>query len=175
MNAVPLDQGFLSGDKKASNAGPESRRLPVLAAVDLGAESCRISLLRWVDGEPEIRLVHRFPNSASADGTGLHWDIGAICKGVEEGLRTCAQLAPEGIAAIGVDGWAVDYVRLDPGGQPVANPFCYRDPRNVKSQNLVHSKISPQRLYELTGIQILTLNSLYQLHADGDTEQSLPW
>jgi len=108
MNAVPQDQGPLSGDKKAgSSAGPESRRFPVLAAVDLGAESCRISLLRWVDGEPEIRLVHRFPNSASADGTGLHWDIGAICKGVEDGLRTCAQLAPEGIAAIGAIRFAI--------------------------------------------------------------------
>ncbi len=72
---------------------------------------------------------------------------------MEEGLRACAQLAPEGIAAIGVDGWAVDYVRLGPEGQPVANPFCYRDQRNVESQNLVHGKISPQRLYELTGFR----------------------
>ena len=176
MNAVPQDQGPLSGDKKAgSNAGPESRRFPVLAAVDLGAESCRISLLRWVDGAPEIRLVHRFPNSASADGTGLHWDIGAICKGVEDGLRTCAQLAPEGIAAIGVDGWAVDYVRLGPGGKPVGNPFCYRDERTGEAQKRVHSRISPQQLYELTGIQILSINTLYQLVADQAAEQKLPW
>jgi rhamnulokinase len=148
---------------------------PVLVAVDLGAESCRVSLLHWIEGQPEIRLIHRFVNSARNVGNGLRWDIAAIQDGVEKGLRACAQLAPEGIAAIGVDGWAVDYVRLGRGGQPVANPFCYRDERTVESQNLVHSRISPDRLYELTGTQILALNTLYQLRADGDAEQNLPW
>ena len=39
----------------------------------------------------------------------------------------------------------------------------------------MHARISPDRLYQLTGVQILSLNTLYQLHADRDTEQSLPW
>ena len=151
------------------------KKKPVLVAVDLGAESCRVSLLRWIDGQPEIRLVHRFANAARNEGDGLRWNIAAICQGVEEGLRVCAQLAPEGIAAIGVDGWAVDYVRLDSGGQPVADPFCYRDERTVNAQDLVHSRISANRLYQLTGVQILALNTLYQLQADRPTEQSLPW
>jgi rhamnulokinase len=146
-----------------------------LVAVDLGAESCRVSLLRWTDGRPEIRLVHRFPNSARNEGNGLRWDIAAICKGVEEGLRSCAQLAPEGIDAIGVDGWAVDYVRLGPNTKPVADPFCYRDERTAQALDQVHRRISAARLYELTGVQILPLNTLYQLHADRDTEQNLPW
>ena len=172
MNEVPHDQNPVFGGQLAAKAG---KKKPVLVAVDLGAESCRVSLLRWIDGRPEIRLVHRFANSAQDLGHGLRWNIAAIQEGVEQGLHSCAKLAPEGIAAIGVDGWAVDYVRLGPEGQPVADPFCYRDPRNVKSQNLVHGKISPQRLYELTGVQILTLNTLYQLHADNVTEQSFPW
>ena len=109
------------------------------------------------------------------DGNGLRWDIRAICEGVEEGLRICAQLAPEGIAAIGVDGWAVDYVRLGPDGKPIANPFCYRDERTMEAQKRVHARISPERLYELTGVQILSFNTLYQLAADRDSEQSLPW
>jgi rhamnulokinase len=148
---------------------------PVLVAVDLGAESCRVSLLRWIDGQPDILLVHRFANAAQDKGNGLRWDIAAICKGVEEGLRTCAPLAPEGIAAIGVDGWAVDYVRLGTDGKPVANPFCYRDERTLAGQEQVHSRISPDRLYELTGVQIISLNTLYQLPADGPAEQHLPW
>jgi rhamnulokinase len=171
MNEVSRDRDPASGDKLAA----KGRTRPGLVAVDLGAESCRVSLLRWIEGQPEIRLVHRFANSARDYRSGLRWDIAAIQRGVEEGLRACAQLAPEGIAAIGVDGWAVDYVRLDPGGQPVANPFCYRDERTVESQDFVHSRISPDRLYQLTGIQILALNTLYQLRADDDAQQSLPW
>ncbi|MGH9503739.1 MAG: rhamnulokinase [Terriglobales bacterium] len=151
------------------------RKKPVLVAVDLGAESCRVSLLRWIDGEPEVRLVHRFANSAQNHGNGLRWNIASIAKGVEEGLRTCASLAPEGIAAIGVDGWAVDYVRLNQDGQPVADPFCYRDGRAAEAQKQVLSRISADRLYQLTGVQILYLNTLYQLHADGRPEQNLLW
>jgi len=33
-----------------------------LVAVDLGAQSCRVSILRWERGVPQIRVVHRFPN-----------------------------------------------------------------------------------------------------------------
>jgi len=151
------------------------KQRPALVAVDLGAESCRVSLLHWRNGQPEIQLVHRCPNAAKNDGSGLRWDIAAIVRGVDEGLRACARLAPEGIAAIGVDGWAVDYVRLGADGKPVANPFCYRDERAVAGQQQVHSRISPDRLYELTGVQIISLNTLYQLRADQPKEQSIPW
>jgi rhamnulokinase len=159
---------------RASQDQARNRR-PALIAVDLGAESCRVSLLRWIDGTADIQLVHRFANSAQDQGNGLRWNIAAICDGVEEGLRICAQLAPEGITSIGVDGWAVDYVRLQANAEPVANPFCYRDERTVKAQEEVHSRISPDRLYQLTGVQILPLNTLYQLHADRKEEQKLSW
>lgn len=163
------------GNKAAERNGISGQERPVLVAVDLGAESCRVSLLRWVDGQAEIRLIHRFANSAKNEGNGLRWDIGAIVKGVEDGLRACAQLAPEGIAAVGVDGWAVDYVRLEPKGEPTGNPYCYRDERTLATLKDIHSRISPQRLYELTGVQILSLNTLYQLRADRESEQSLSW
>src|SRR5690349_2165820 len=98
-------------------------------AVDLGAQSCRVSLLRWIDGAPQITVVHRFPNAPLESHGALRWDIAKIVAGVESGLRACASRAPEGIASIAIDGWAVDYVRLDQDGQPVENPFCYRDQR----------------------------------------------
>ena len=39
----------------------------------------------------------------------------------------------------------------------------------------MHSRISPDRLYQFTGVQIITLNTLYQLRADVPAEQNLPW
>jgi rhamnulokinase len=137
-----------------------------IVAVDLGAESCRVSLLRWADARPNIRLVHRFPNNPREVDGGLRWDLNCIVSGVEAGLRRCADLAPEGIRSIAVDGWAVDYVRLDAAGDPLADPFCYRDPRNVAAQTEAHRKCSQQRMRELTGIQILAFNTVYQLYAD---------
>ena len=135
-------------------------------AVDLGAESCRVSLLRWKAGRAAIELVHRFPNNPREIDGGLRWDLACIVNGVEDGLRKCAKLAPEGIRSLAVDGWAVDYVRIDAAGNPLADPFCYRDPRTVKAERSAHRKCSQERMRELTGIQILALNTVYQLHAD---------
>jgi rhamnulokinase len=148
-----------------------------LVAVDLGAQSCRVSLLRWHRGEPEIEVIHRFSNAPLSTNDGLRWDAEAIFEGIMTGLRSCAGYAPEGIASVAVDGWAVDYVRLDRRGNPVALPFCYRDTRTEEAENEVHSVLPPARLYSLTGIQILRLNTLYQLYADklAGFDPRLPW
>ncbi|QNI36052.1 rhamnulokinase [Edaphobacter albus] len=143
---------------------PKDRRASI--AVDLGAESCRVSLLRWTDEGPKVQLVHRCSNGPVRREDGLHWPLDQIVEGVEEGLRRCAELAPEGVRSIAVDGWAVDYVRLNEDGTPIAEPFCYRDERNVRAAEELHKKISPDRMREITGIQQLTINTLYQLYAD---------
>jgi rhamnulokinase len=141
-----------------------------LIAVDLGAESCRVSLLRWIDGKPVIALVERFGNApreiSAALGGGLRWDLGKIVLGLDAGLRKCAAIATEGIRSIAVDGWGVDFVRVDAAGQPLADPFCYRDERAVAAMRELHKRISPERLRELTGVQLITINTLYQLFAD---------
>ena len=143
---------------------PNDQRASI--AVDLGAESCRVSLLRWKNGRASIELVHRFPNNPREIDGGLRWDLNCIVSGVEEGMRRCAELASEGIRSVAVDGWAVDYVRVDAAGLPLADPFCYRDPRTVKSERSAHRKCSQERMRELTGVQILPLNTVYQLYAD---------
>ena len=143
-----------------------SAKRAALVAVDLGAQSCRVSLLRWKQGQSQLHVIHRFPNAPIAREEGLHWDIGRIFDGVKDGLRLCAEAAPEGIASVGVDGWAVDYVRLDGNGDAIADPFCYRDERTQEAEKKVHQIIPPSRLYRLTGIQLLGLNTIYQLYAD---------
>ena len=120
-------------------------------AIDLGAESCRVSLLRWRDGTPEITLIHRIPNGPVHANGSLRWPFDKILAGLEDGLRKAAAAAPEGIASIAVDGWAVDYVRLGADGNALANPHCYRDERTVATKEIGGSKsssrmgISPRR------------------------------
>ena len=155
----------------AASTEPSDKRARV--AIDLGAESCRVSLLRWIDGKPQIELVHRMPNGPVHAGTSLHWPLSRILAGLEEGLRQAAEFAPEGISSIGVDGWAVDYVRLGPDGTPLDEPFCYRDERTVATKQRADKIISPEALFARTGAQPLRINSLYQLLADTDTHA--PW
>ncbi|HUE44564.1 MAG TPA: FGGY family carbohydrate kinase [Candidatus Sulfotelmatobacter sp.] len=148
-----------------------------LIAVDLGAQSCRVSLLRFRDDEPVVEVVHRFANGPVSSEKGLHWNIEEIWEGVQAGIRVCAALAIEGIASIGVDGWAVDYVRLHESGYPESNPFCYRDLRTEHTEKEVHALIPKERLYELTGTQILRINTIYQLFADklAGKAATTPW
>jgi rhamnulokinase len=140
---------------------------PALVAIDLGAESCRVSLLRWQGDEARISMVRRFENSPQDCGTaGWRWNLDRICRELEAGLRSCAELAPEGIASIGVTGWAVDCVRLDDSGKPLGLPFCYRDERNLSAMEEVHAMVAAETLYARTGVQVQPINTIYQLYAD---------
>jgi rhamnulokinase len=157
---------------------------PALVAIDLGAESCRVSLLQGQQesATPTISIVRRFPNAPwvpdSAEGpTGIRWNLERMCEELLAALHACAECAPEGIAGIGVTGWAVDYVRLDASGQPLAPPFCYRDPRTNSAFTAVHERIPADQLYAQTGVQIQPLNTIYQLYADNlaGVPVNAPW
>ncbi len=140
---------------------------PTLVAVDLGAESCRVSMLLWQGDAASVKMVRRFANAPVDRGAaGLRWDLERICTELEVALHNCADLAPEGIDAIGVTGWAVDYVRLDPNGIPLAPPYCYRDSRTQSTMAAVHAVLPAAQLYARTGVQIQALNTIYQLYAD---------
>jgi rhamnulokinase len=152
---------------------PEDRR--AMIAIDLGAESCRVSLLRWRDGAPRIELVHRHANGPLNQHGELHWDLKQITQQVDIGLRKSAEIASEGVRSIAVDGWAVDYVRLNPQGEAIADPFCYRDERTIRAQPEVFKRISPQRLWSITGIGMGRLNTIYQLFAEKEELRDKPW
>jgi rhamnulokinase len=152
---------------------PADRR--AMIAIDLGAESCRVSLLRWRDGQPQIELVHRHANGPVSLHGELRWDLKQITQQVDIGLRKSAEIASEGVRSIAVDGWAVDYVRLNQPGEPIADPFCYRDERNIRAQAEVFKLISPQRLWSITGIGMSRINTLYQLFADAGELHDKPW
>jgi len=148
-----------------------------LVAIDLGAESCRVSLLRWRGDVPEIQMLHRITNGPVQVGIHLHWPLDRILAGVEEGLRKAAAAAPEGIRSIAVDGWAVDYVRLGPDGKPIHAPFCYRDERNAVAKEVIETLISPEALFAQTGAFPLRINTVYQLFADNraGVDPKAPW
>jgi rhamnulokinase len=165
-----LKPGSESGRTSQPARDPRAR-----IAIDLGAESCRVSLLRWIDDRPTISEVHRIPNGPVQRGSSLRWPLQRILTGLEEGLRRAAYLATEGIASIAVDGWAVDYVRLDEDGKPLQDPFCYRDERTIKSKERADAILSPENAFRRTGAQPLRINTVYQLLADEPDIASARW
>jgi rhamnulokinase len=150
---------------------------PARIALDLGAESCRVSLLRWNGDTPRIDFVHRIPNGPVHSGANLHWPLATILAGLEEGLRKAAAAAPEGVASIAVDCWGVDYVRLAPDGSALRDPFCYRDERTIATKEAAERILPPFELYQRTGALPWRLNSMYQLLADPEAgiDPHAPW
>jgi rhamnulokinase len=146
-------------------------------AIDLGAQSCRVSLLRWLGSKPSIKVVHRIPNAPVHQGTSLHWNLDSILAGLEEGLRKAAEIADEGVASIAVDCWGVDYVRIDANGKPLGAPFCYRDERTTATKEEGDRRIAPYDLYQITGAMPAKLNTAYQLMADpaAGIDAKTPW
>src|SRR5712692_6121520 len=104
--------------------------MSTMVAVDLGAESGRVTVGRF-DGERlAVTEVHRFPNvPVRASGT-LRWDILRLYHEVLEGLRAARREAGS-VDSIGVDSWAIDFGLLDRKGRLLQNPVHYRDGRRA--------------------------------------------
>ena len=150
---------------------------PARIAIDLGAESCRVSLLRWIDRKPSIEVIHRIANGPVHRGSTLRWPLDSILAGLDEGLRKAAHGAPEGVASIAVDSWGVDYVRLNPDGFALAEPFCYRDERTVATKADLDAVIPPLELFARTGVLPHRINTICQLLADpaSGIDPRTPW
>ncbi|GAB2499622.1 rhamnulokinase family protein [Promicromonospora xylanilytica] len=138
-------------------------------AVDLGATSGRVMLGVVDRGKVELVECGRFGNGPRqhADG-GLRWDVGALWRGILDGLRSAGDVARERrvhLRGIGVDSWAVDFGLLDAEGQLVADPYCYRDPRTDGVADDVYRRIPFGDHYAVNGLQHLPFTTEFQLVA----------
>jgi rhamnulokinase len=135
---------------------------PVLcAAVDLGATSGRIIVGSWDGRGLALTEVHRFANQFRSLGTHDYWDLPTLWGEVRAGLVKARRHHPR-LASVGVDGWAVDHVLVNPKGRSVFPVHAYRDTRTLAaSARLGRSGIS--RVYSLTGIPNYPYNTSLQL------------
>jgi rhamnulokinase len=145
-------------------------------AIDLGAESGR-AIVGCLDGESlSLHEVHRFPNRMCRLPSGLHWDLTGLWSGVLEGIARALTWSREHsvhLRSVGVDTWGVDYALLGRSGELLGLPHCYRDPRNAAAFEQVVEAVGEAAVYEATGIQLLELNTLYQLVAQHEAEPAL--
>jgi rhamnulokinase len=132
-----------------------------LAAVDLGAQSGRVATGTFDGDTLRIDEVHRFANEpVRVDGT-LYWDAPALYAEVVDGLRAAARSGD--VASVAVDSWAIDFGLIDSAGRLLQNPVHYRDARRAAAFHEVLEQIPPRELYERTGIQLLPINTIFQL------------
>ena len=139
-----------------------------VAAIDLGATSGRVVVGRVADDAVVLDIVQRFANNPVSYWEGeaerLHWNLLEQYRAIRLGLRTA--LRQEGtLHSIAVDSWGVDYALLR-GGALAGNPYHYRDHRTTRGVRETHALVAPEELYAVSGLQIMPINSVYQLTDD---------
>ncbi len=131
-------------------------------AVDLGATSGRTILGILGDGKMELKELTRFPNHIIETGGHCYWDIYALYHEIINGLKAVAKENIP-IRSIGIDTWGVDFVCIGKDGELLRNPYCYRDPHTTGAQEKYFLHVPRERVYDITGIQFMNFNTLFQL------------
>lgn len=140
---------------------------PTYLAFDLGASSSR-AILGTLDGDRmDMEEIYRFTTPILEENGHLYWDIEGMWREIQAGFNEAITLTPT-LCSVSVDSWAVDYVPIDAHGIPLRNPYCYRDRRTEGMFDVAFRTMPASRIYEHTGIQFLSFNTLYQLIAGED-------
>lgn len=131
-------------------------------AVDFGGGSGRVIAGHVNAGRLEMDEIHRFQNRQIQIGKHLYWDFPALFAEMKSGLRKAAEKYKD-IKSIGIDTWGVDYGLVDKAGNLMGNPICYRDDSTTGMPEEVFSRIDRTKHYGEAGIQIMSINTMFQL------------
>lgn len=132
---------------------------------DIGGSNGRCLLAQFDGIRLSIEVIHRFENGHVRLQNHLFWDILGLWNGVLQSLRKAAAEMGQDISSAGLDTWAVDFGLLDAQDNLIGNPFCYRDPQTIGMMEEVFQRVPKEELFQITGIQFMSLNTLYQLYA----------
>lgn len=149
-------------EKRQSVWGESSRK--EYLAIDIGASSGR-HILGWVEnGKIRLEEIHRFQNGYHQKNGRDCWDIAGLRREILIGLKRCKELGRIPVS-VGIDTWGVDFVLLDAQGEILGDAVAYRDARSLGMDKELEKRLSFQALYEKTGIQKQSFNTIYQLTA----------
>lgn len=139
-------------------------------AFDFGASSGR-AIIGCFDGEKiTLEEVHRFSNDPVSVGGTVYWDVLRLFYEIKQGIIK-ARMAG-GFDSIGIDTWGVDFGLIDTEGKLMENPIHYRDARTVGMVDEAFKTMPREKIYGITGIQFMELNTLFQLIS---LKKNRPW
>jgi len=141
-------------------------------AFDIGATSGRSILGTLTDGRLQMKELTRFPNQMLQIGDHFHWNIYSLFDHLKSGL-TAAKKEGVQITSIGIDTWGVDFALLAKDGSILGAPYAYRDPHTDGAPEKYFNIVPRKEVYGLTGIQVMNFNSLYQLFALKQADNSI--
>lgn len=142
-------------------------------AFDLGAESGRVIVGWIIDGKLKMEEIHRFKTQGIHVNGSFRWDIYRLFGELKESLKKYATEYGDEPCTMGVDTWGVDFGFIDKNGKLCSIPYHYRDLRTVGTSEVIESKLGLDKLYDLTGIQQMEINSLNQIISAKSVDDSI--
>ncbi len=134
-------------------------------AFDLGAESGR-AVGGCFDGERlSLQEIHRFANGPTRIHDHLYWNALNLLAHIKEGLAKSVAQVEGPLTSLGLDTWGVDFGLLDKNGELIGNPYHYRDSHTDGMVEKACKVVPRSEIFAQTGIQIMQINTLYQLLA----------
>ncbi len=133
-------------------------------AIDLGAESGRLIVGILRDRRLAIEEVHRFINRPVNILGRLYWNVTQMFQDIKDGLVKAFSKYKD-IESIGIDTWGVDFGLITKEGYLAGIPVCYRDHRTDGILEKAFEVMPKEKIYQLTGIQIMQINTLFQLYS----------
>ncbi len=129
-------------------------------SIDLGAESGRVTGVGYDGKNLHLNELHRFSTTPVKNNGMFYSDILKIRSEVETGIAKGKQFNP---VSIGIDSWGVDFALLDSQDNLLNNPVHYRDSRTDGMMEKTFSRVSKKEIFRQTGIQFMSINTLYQI------------
>ena len=144
-----------------------------MLAADFGGSGGRVIRGSFNGKRIKTEEVHRFANEPvtlwSSCGGMMYWDFLRLFHELKKGIAKAGKAS----TGIGIDTWGVDYGLLDKDGTLLANPVHYRDLRTQGMRQAVSECIAEKRMYQITGIQLMEINTVYQLMAERHKREAL--
>lgn len=135
-------------------------------AFDFGGSSYRAIIGEVKDGKLRYEEIARYANVPLNINNGLYWDYDRMLVNIKNALKIASKF---NISSIAIDTWGVDYALIS-GGKPLGLPHHYRDARNVEGVERLNAMISDDDLYNISGIQPMSINTVCQLQSESDEQ-----
>jgi xylulokinase len=134
---------------------PQSTDMDYVIGCDLGSQGIKVVLLtvegRLV-GEANVGYDIDYPYPTWAEQPASRWTE-AMCAATRKLLQNTG-VSPDQIRAIGLDAQVDGVVPIDASGEPLRPAIIWMDRRAVAPCNAVEKVCNPDRIFELTGLNL---------------------
>ena len=153
-----------------------------VVVMDCGSTNITVTAVR---PNGEIVATSSTPNSPVQQEDGeegwLVFDMEPLWQKISSCTReVCDEVGAENVKAVTLTTWGADGAPVDADGYLTYPPICWQCPRTEQTAKEVSEKVGARRLFDITGYQVITFNTLFRLiwlrqNAPGALDKAEQW